>query len=154
MTRGGGGVLWWATVFIHPKDSWYNKHLQPKFLAKIKLGYWIIQELWVCVTYWAFSLRKPWENSERDTIVHISSLMGNAVLGVFKIHIVIMREIKLHSSQKTCAALGILTADVTTNVQEKYIKESFEETTFNLFVCFGAIKPLLCKYLRWVFFQM
>lgn len=90
-----GGVEWAkATVFIHPEDSRYNNHLPPKFFTKMKLGYWIMHELPVCVTNSAFSLRKLWANSERDTIVPLSSLMCNSVVDIFKIHIFIIKENK------------------------------------------------------------
>lgn len=61
-----------------------------------KLGLWIIHKLWVCVTSSAFSLRKLWENSARDTIVPLSSLMCNSVLGLFEIHVLIMRDKSSH----------------------------------------------------------
>ena len=54
LRRYNGGV----GVFIHPEDSRYNNHL--KLFAKMKLGYWIIHECWVCVINSAFCLRKLW----------------------------------------------------------------------------------------------
>lgn len=62
----------------------------------------------MCVTNSAFSLRKPWANSERDSIVPLSSLMCNSALGVFKIQICIMRGKKTESSQKICLIYNLL----------------------------------------------
>lgn len=45
----------------------------------------------MCVTNSAFSLRKPWANSKRDSIVPLSSFMCYSVPGIFKIPIFIMR---------------------------------------------------------------
>lgn len=60
----------------------------------------------VCATNSAFSLRKLWANSERDTIVPLSSVVCNSALGIFKIHIFIMREKRRRLSPRICVSLG------------------------------------------------
>lgn len=101
----------------------------------------------MCVTNSAFSLRKP---KERCYCSHLSYAYCNSVLGIFTIHIFIMREIKLRSPQKIYMfLLGTLTALTYQQLSKK--DPSFfkiHPSEHSIITPFGNIKPHSRYYLR------